>query len=124
MWVNKQLFDTILTDNKTQAERLSAVWNTCHVLQTKYDEAAAQKIRDASMLDWLRHRVNALEKQNAIMLAKISGVHFPVSEIVPSKPHTLEAAFDHLPSFEDVGDGEVARLGLDHDEYGALKFTN
>jgi hypothetical protein len=125
MWVNRKFFEMVIADNKAQADKLTQWQNTAHVLQTKHDDALAQKVKDDLNIDWLRHRVNALEKQNALMLAKVAGIHVPVPEIVPTRPGTvtpLPAGFDHLPSFEDVGDDEAARLGVRHDDLGFLDF--
>jgi hypothetical protein len=123
MWVNKVLFDTILADNKAQADRIAAVWNTCHALQAKHDAALAQKAKDDISIDWMRHRVNALEKQNAILMQKAAGILLPVPEIVPSRPGSMTVPdFAHLPSFEDVGDEEAKRLGVSTDDFGFLQF--
>lgn len=125
MWLNQRLFDVIIGDSKATTERLVAVWNTCHVLQTKFDDASAQKAKDDVTIDWLRHRVNALEKQNSILVMKTSGVVFPVPEIVPTRPGTMSElpGFDTMPSFEDVGPAEAQRLGIVHGPDGSVEYT-
>lgn len=127
MWVNKDLFQRVLDDNKAQAEKLTLVWNTCHVLQTKHDDALCQKAKDDITIDWMRHRLNALEKERAILLNRVGGIVIPIPEIVPSRPGTIsELPMDmtHLPSFEDVGDTEATRLGISHDNEGNLKYKS
>lgn len=125
MWVNKILFNTLLADNKATADRLAAVWNTCHILQTKHDDALAQKAKDDMTIDWMRHRVNELSKHNAVLLAKATGINVPVPEIVPTRPGTLTLPpdFPTMPSFEDVGDEEARRLGIGHDEAGVVEYA-
>lgn len=124
MWVTKSLFDMIVADNKAQAERLGQVWNTCYSLQAKYDVVSNQKSKDDVTIDWMRHRINALEKQNAILMGKAAGIHFPVPEIVPSRPGTMTPPpdYDTMPSFEDLGDSEATRLGVAHDADGNVVF--
>jgi len=81
-----------------------------------------QKAKDDITIDWMRHRVNALEKEKAALLVS-KGVNISVPEIVPTRPGTISAppaGFDHLPSFEDVGDEQAAQFGLSHDDAGRL----
>lgn len=127
MWVNKALFLRVLNENADLTAQINQVWNTCHQLQAKHDTALAQKIKDDTTIDWMRHRINALEKERAILLNKVGGVHIPVPEIVPTRPGTISAplpfeGFDAMPSFEDVGDHEAARLGISHDAEGHLQY--
>jgi hypothetical protein len=125
MWVNKQLFELVIADNKAQADKSTAWQNTSHALQAQLDEKRAQKAKDDITIDWMRHRVNALEKTNAILLQKAAGVHLPVPEIVPTRPGTMTMpTFDSMPSFEDVGDEEAKRLGVAHDEAGFAQFQS
>lgn len=122
MWVNRALFQRILDDNKQQTDALCNVWNTCHALQAKYDAAAAQKIKDDLMLDWLRHRVNALEKERGALMLKATGIALPVPELVVPRPGAMtNLDLSALPSFDDVGDVEAGRLGLSHTDTGELK---
>jgi hypothetical protein len=126
MWVNKELFQRILDDNKRQADEIVlriALWKES---AGRCTELHIQKAKDDLTIDWLRHRVNALEKQNTILMGKATGLHFPVPEIVPSRPGTMAGTpdFDHLPSFEDVGDEEAERLGITHDLEGNLQYKN
>lgn len=125
MWVNKTLFYTILDDNKEQSKELDARARQIAGLQTLVVERSSQKAKDDISIDWMRHRVNALEKQNAILLQKAAGISLPVPEIVPTRPGTMTDIpnFDSLPSFEDVGDTEAQRLGLRHDPLGFLAFN-
>lgn len=126
MWVNKQLFQTILDDNKDMQVRLSGERIDNAKLSMIVTEARTQKAKDDITIDWMRHRINALEKQNAILLQKAAGVTVPVPEIVPTRPGTIAGEgldMQTMPSFEDVGDAEAERLGIKHDEEGVLVFT-
>jgi hypothetical protein len=125
MWVNKQLFDMVTADNKTLSDRIGSVWNTCYAMQAKVDYASAQKAKDDLSIDWLRHRVNALEKQNAVLMMKATGIAMPVPEIVPNRPGTISELpeFATLPSFEDCGDTEAVRLGIKLADDGTLEYT-
>lgn len=125
MWINKAFFNMVIADNKAQADKLTHWQNTCHILQTKHDDALAQKAKDDLTIDWMRHRINALEKERAVLVQKAAGVTLPVPEIVASRPGTMSAplSLSSMPSFEDVGDEEARRLGLAHDEAGYIKFN-
>jgi hypothetical protein len=124
MWISKAFFELITGDNKRLAEsvefeklgasRMSAVATTLR----------EQKAKDDMTIDWMRHRVNALEKQNSILMGKATGLHFPVPEIVPTRPGTISGLDFNgsMPSFEDVGETEAASLGIGHDAEGHLTF--
>lgn len=124
MWINYQLFHMILDDNKLQALQLGIA----HKLQAEASERCAvlreQKVKDDLWVEWLRHRVNALEKQNTVLMGKVTGLHFATPEIVPTRPGTMGGVpdFDSLPSFEDVGEVEAVRLGLSHDLDGNIIY--
>lgn len=129
MWVNALLFQQVLDDNKAQQSEITA--KTAYTFsQAAYLEAARlQKAKDDLSLDWMRHRVNALEKQNAVLMMKATGVAMPIPEIVPTRPGSIsfigdavDSPFDTMPSFEDVGDSEALRLGIKHSEDGAVEY--
>jgi hypothetical protein len=125
MWINKVLFQTILDDNKRSAGQLSAVGVSLGEQRGKVDVLSVQKAKDDLTIDWMRHRINALEKERAILLQKVAGVSLPVPEIVPTRPGTMSTPpdFVSLPSFEDVGDEEAARLGIKHEPDGSVTYT-
>lgn len=122
MWIHREQFQHLYDDwarLQRGREELAAELG-------KLAGAAAalreQKIRDDLSLDWMRHRVNALEKQHAVLMQKVAGVAMPVPEIVPTLPGT-SLGFDTMPSFEDVGDDEATRLGVEHDEEGNVVYS-
>jgi len=124
MWVSKREFDKLVKSEEskwglflTERERTTA-------LGVDVEHLKNQKAKDDMTIDWMRHQVNALSKQNSILMAKVAGVHFPVPEIVPTRPGTLTMPdYSSMPSFEDVGDDEAVRLGLQHTVDGQLEFT-
>jgi hypothetical protein len=123
MWINRELFERTLAENKRQQLEIQERRELGASMIATMNGLTAQKTKDDLNLDWMRHRVNALEKQNAILISKAAGVHFPVPEIVPVKPGSMTVPdFSSLPSFEDVGDSEAARLGAGHDDSGSLIF--
>lgn len=125
MWVNRALFDTLLTDHKAQADQLTAARVENAALRERTLGLLGQKAKDDMSLDWMRHRVNELSKINAQLLVRATGIAIPVPEIVPTRPGTISElpAVDVLPSFEDVGDTEAARLGIAHTDSGELTFV-
>lgn len=126
MFIHKALLDTILADNKRMADDNTSERIGSARMSASLMELRTQKAKDDITIDWMRHRINALEKQNSILVAKMSGVAFPVPEIVPTRPGTISdgpAAFDQMPSFEDVGDDEAQRLGAAHDDEGVLTYS-
>lgn len=122
MWVNTILLNTILADNKKLNDTVQIELSLRATAEGRLTDAHAQKAKDDVSMDWMRHRINALEKQHAILLQKAAGIAMPVPEIVPSRPGTVSSDFAHLPSFEDVGDSEAIRLGVAHDDLGFLNF--
>ncbi len=124
MWVNKALFDMIVQDNKAQQTEITQKTAYIFATDARMDALRQQKTKDDLHIDWLRHRVNALEKQNTILMGKATGLAFPTPEIVPTRPGTIGGVpdFDTMPSFEDVGDDEAQRLGVAHDFEGRLAF--
>ena len=77
-------------------------------------------------LDFMRHRVNQLELERAMLLQKVSGIAIPVPEIVPqAKQLDVRELLQAMPSFEDIGDDEAAKLGIRTDpSTGELVYTS
>jgi hypothetical protein len=124
MWINKQFFELVLADNRKQQQELQDERTSLAVAQHAVGLHREQKAKDDITIDWLRHRVNALEKEKGSLLAS-KGIPISVPEIVPGRPGTMSAppsSFDSMPSFEDIGDEEAKRLGVDHDADGNIVF--
>ena len=100
-----------LVEDKAQAEGVASVLRT---------ENAKQVVT----IDWLRTRVNQLEKERAILMRERTGLTIPIPEIdmITGNKMRETRSTPPLPSFEDVGDEEAARLGVDHNEMGELVY--
>jgi hypothetical protein len=124
MWVNRQLFDMILKDNKAQQNEILDLRSFNRDMVTKAEMLVAQKAKDDQHIDWMRHRINALEKEKAALIQKELGITLAVPEIMTVRPGTVGGApdFSHIPSFEDVGEDEAKRLGIDVDADGRLFY--
>ena len=116
MWIRWQNFEALLTLEVTARAEARVLGEQNKVLQTH--------------LDWLRIRVNQLEKERASLLFKITNISFAVPEMVQQDttapanngiPHSFDQ--DQAPSFEDPGDEIAAHLGIEHTPDGRLKFT-
>ncbi len=125
MWVNRILFDAILADNREMQKSVEFERLGASRMSASMNELRNQKVKDDLTIDWMRHRINALEKERAQLVMKVSGVLLAVPEIVPTRPGTMSpfADFDSMPSFEDVGDAEAARMGLSLDASGQLVYA-
>jgi hypothetical protein len=126
MWVNKELFNRLVNDNERLQTETAFERTGASRMSASVNELRAQKVRDDLSIDWMRHRINALEKERAILLNKIAGVIVPVPEIVPTRPGTMSTIpdFASMPSFEDVGDDEARRLGIGLDDEGKLQYKD
>ncbi len=124
MWINRDFFNTLTEDHGEQIEQLKQKAAEVAALVAENRQILVQKAKDDLTMDWLRHRVNALEKQNTVLLQKATGLAFATPEIVPTRPGTMTVPdFAHLPSFEDVGDDEAVRLGIRHTEDGEVSYS-
>lgn len=123
MWVDRRLFDLVLEDNRAQQHRLTVADVRTSNAELERRLLQEQKAKDDITIDWLRNRVNALEKERTILWQRASGIALPTPEIEISKPKTVAGLdLNSMPSFEDVGDDEAGRLGIEHDLAGELIF--
>lgn len=123
MWVNRQLFDMIVQDNKDQQSQILFLRESLVAAVSRRSEVAEQKAKDDITIDWLRNRVNALEKERTILWQRASGIALPTPEIEISKPRTVQQPnYDFMPSFEDPGDETAKSLGIEHDDAGELVY--
>lgn len=126
MWIHREHYDSLKAENAFHRESWITIREEREHLVTQNTDLLGQKAKDDITIDWMRHRINALEKQNAVLLQKAAGVVLPVPEIVPTRPGTLSKMelpdFGTMPSFEDVGDDEAARMGIVHDDDGSAVY--
>lgn len=110
MWIKRELFERLLTD-KSRAEGQAL---------TLANRIAAQ---DATM-DWLKVQLTKSEYERAQLIQNYMGVKIPVMEIATEKPTqdrlTAEKVLAATIDFNDVGDEESKRQGLDWDAEGRL----
>lgn len=125
MWVNKRWFESVLETNKFLTTGLAAARQAEVVDQVMVVELRLQKSKDDITIDWLRSRVNALEKERTVLLMKAAGIALPTPEITPVGPRVFDSPkYDMGTDFNDVGDAEAARLGITHDEEGNLAYVS
>ena len=115
MWVSRQTY-----------ERL---WDTIYELEKSLDSsediretyAEQNKVLQVN-LDWLRTRVNQLEHERAQLLWNYTGVKVAVPQI-----HVEETTGTHplaeMPSFNDIGDAEAKRQGIEWDSEGRVVYS-
>jgi len=128
MWISKahaKVLDNIIHEQKDEMSRLRS-----DIIDFRIKDGVAgavliekvtQKAKDDITIDWMRHRINALEKEKASLLVA-RGIAVSVPEIVIARPGTMSAPpeFGSMPTFEDVGDDAAKKFGLAHDEEGHL----
>ena len=111
MWINRKVYDRIVLDS----EKRNAV---CI-------EQARQVATLTATLDWLRVRVSQLEIERAQLIYNYMGVKVPTPSIEMERtPSPSASALNTLPSFEDIGDEEAARLGIGWNEHGEIVPLN
>jgi len=96
---------------------------TGHASELRASLSSAQ-----TTIDWLKNRVNQLEKERAILFREVTHLNIPVPEIATAPGRAMSAhvpAPEHLamPDFEDVGDDRAAQLGLAHNDAGELTYS-
>ena len=123
MWVSKREYDALVSQYNKYVEMFQTEHDKVAEMHVDVVSHKTQKAKDDITIDWMRHQVNALSKQNALLIAKAAGIHVPVPEIVPTRPGTMTVPdFSSMPSFEDCGDDEAVRLGIAHSLDGQIEF--
>lgn len=106
MWIKRAAYDAMLA-------RALEAQGACGALER---QVANQK----TTMEWMIHRLTQLEHERAALLYRYMDVKItvPVIETDAPKPADASQIGSDLPSFQDVGDEEAKRLGLDWDEQG------
>lgn len=125
MWFSKEVFEMLAGGKQQLQDALATQLVRNAEVVGQIIEIRSQKVKDDLTIDWMRHRVNALEKERAQLMMKVAGVHLPIPELVSTRPGTMSALpdFDFTPSFESMSDAEAARLGITHDEAGQVVYS-
>ena len=63
--------------------------------------------------DWFRVRISQLEHERAVLMQNYMGIAVPVMSIEKEKPRTDPNIYQATPHFNDVGDDEAKRLGIE-----------
>lgn len=108
MWVAKKEYDRMQ-------------WALARVEQLTARVAAAQTTND-----WLMHQINRLEHERAKLVETYMGVKLPVPEIGTAAPAVDidQVLRDPGTLFNDIGDEEAERLGVDWDPEGKVTYGN
>lgn len=111
MWVNTRIYGRLAADS----EQKQQVEGALRIL------AEQNKVLQVN-LDWLRTRVSQLERERALMLYKFTGVKIETPEFQPVvAPDAADMLNAVNAMFQDVGDEQAARLGIEHLPDGTLK---
>ena len=106
MWIKRSEYRQLVQDT-------AAALGARDAMQRQVD---AQKVNQ----DWMVLRLTQLEHERAQLIHNYMGVKVTVPTIeldVPVTPESSAIGSD-LPSFNDVGDEEAKKLGLDWDDDG------
>jgi hypothetical protein len=124
MWVNRDLFQMVLDDNKKTTVERALTQGRIEIIQMRNEDLRSQIAKNDMTIDWMRHRINALEKERTVLVMKVAGIALPTPEIVATRPGTLSGTPEmHIPaSMEDPGDSEALRLGISHADDGTLVY--
>jgi hypothetical protein len=119
MWVSKLLFDMIVVDNKELHDAIKDSNVSEAKMVGSYSKLSEQKAKDDITIDWMRHRINALVNENAVLMNKVTGLNIPVPEIARAGSMTIPAPagrFNDALHFQDIGDEEAAKQGITNDD--------
>ncbi len=92
------------------------------------DTAIAQAKQQETTLGWFMHRLTQVEQERSKLIQLYTGVKVEAPTYEPSDPAKDGASMiqqnplNSLPSFNDVGDEEARRLGIDWTPEGTLLF--
>lgn len=97
-------------------------------LRSERDQAVTQLKQQETTLAWFMHRLTQIEAERAKLIFNYTGVKIETPTYEPEEKVNESAALNknplnNLPSFEDVGDEEAARLGLGWDAEGNLLYA-
>lgn len=73
-------------------------------------------------MDWQMMRLTQLEKERAQLIQRYMGITIAVPEVHQERLDS-SATLQELPSFDDVGDKEAARLGIHWNDVGEVEYA-
>lgn len=111
--------------------------STAAYLKNKEDEIQLRQERDAAVtqlrqqettLAWFMHRLTQVEQERSKLIQLYTGVKVEAPTYEPADPEKDGASMiqrnplNALPNFNDVGDEEAARLGIDWAPDGTILY--
>jgi hypothetical protein len=98
-----------------------------------YEGLQRQAVEHKTLADWLRVRVNQLERERAQLLQRALSIPIEAPELLREEPaRPLPSPGDLLRAngvpalgnldFDDIGDDLAQSLGIDHDSEGRIRY--
>jgi hypothetical protein len=90
-------------------------------LRTKVELLTTQLAVSQNNFEWARVRLNHVEDERSALLHRVVGMNIPAPKIERSGRESLADTRESLSqilgpiSFEDVGDDQAKKLGVDHE---------
>lgn len=98
-------------------------------LQAERDAVKAQFKSQEITLGWFMHRLTQVEQERAKLIFNFTGVKVEAPEYQPEQAAAEAAAsllnsnpLNALPNFNDVGDAEALKQGIDWDSNGEVVY--
>lgn len=102
MWISRKEYDALRLDNVKLREESSVLNRTQAAFQATFD--------------WMRVRVTQLELERNQLISKYMGVEMP-TPVIHQTASPRDNPMGQLPTFQDVGDDEARKLGVNwHDD--------
>lgn len=110
MWISAHVFESLVRDRSLAEGRVAVL--------------ERENVATRTTMDWMTMRLTQLEHERATLIYQFMGVKIAVPTI-EAPLASIEASDINsvLPSFNDVGDEEAARLGLGWNDQGELVET-
>lgn len=97
-------------------------------LRLERDTAVTQLKQQETTLAWFMHRLTQVEQERSKLIFNFTGVKVEAPTYEPADPEKDGASMiqrnplNALPNFNDVGDEEARRLGIDWNPDGTLAY--
>lgn len=111
----------------SQKARLKEIEDSIQ-LRIERDQALVQLKQQETTLAWFMHRLTQVEQERSRLIFNFTGVKVEAPTYEKSDPEKDGASMiqqnplNALPSFNDVGDLEAERLGIQWDDEGKLIY--
>ena len=116
MWVSRQTYERLWD---TIYELKKSLYSSEDIRETYTEQNKVLQVN----LDWLRTRVNQLEHERAQLLWNYTGVKGAVPQIQQVDGVAGNHPLAEMPSFNDVGDAEAKRQGIEWDSEGRVVYS-